>query len=308
MNPTGKEVYVDPVLTNVSIAYKNEAYVADQVMPVLEVDKESGYYYEYDKAQFRVANDDRAPGARANKIHYGLSKKTYGPLTEHSLETDVTVEDEKMADTVLKPLTDATELVKEALLVSKEKGLSTYMANTANITQNVTLAGGQQWSDYANSDPIGDVTTARKTVQASIFRRPNSIIMGSEVYYKLQHHPDLLERFKYSERGVLTVDHLKALFEVDNLYVAYAKENSAKEGQTDATADIWGKHLWVFYKEARVQPKVVTFGFHLMLKGSEQAEKWYEVGTKTTYVRVSMNYERKPVAALACYLVKNAVA
>jgi hypothetical protein len=311
MNPTGKEVYVDPVLTNISVKYQNPAYIAGEVMPVVEVEKDSGYYYKYDKSSFRTANDDRAPGTRANKVNYGLTKVAYGPLTEHSLETDITKEDMDAADTVLDAEQDATEMVTDVLLLNREKGLADYMANTSNITQNVTLSSTDQWSDYDGSDPIGVIKTARQTVASGSGMLPNTLVLSEQVYMTLQQHPDLLERFKYSERGLLTTEHMKALFEVDKVLVARARVNSAKEGQTDSMAYVWGKHAWLLYIAPVIRPRIVTFGVHLAKKptaGGVKTEKWFEIGTNTTYVRTSMYYKRWPVATECAYLIKNAIA
>lgn len=307
MKPTGTELYYDQVLTNVSVAYQNGELIADKIMPVVTVKKESGYYYEYDRSNQAVESDVRAPGTRANRVDWGLTRTPYGPLVEHSLEAEVTKEDYEQADTIIDALSDATETVKDNLLQIRENKLATYMATSGNFTNKTTLSGNSQFNDYANSDPIGVVETAKETVRESIGISPNAMWMGKKVYDKLVHHPDLLERFKYSERGVLTMEHLKALFGVDQIWIGDRRKMTSAEGQAFTGSDIWGKHLWVGRVAPTLKLKQITFGYHLMLEGSEQTEKWYEVGPKSYYVRTSMNYEQKTVAEQAVYAVFNAV-
>ncbi len=307
MKPTKADVYVDPVLTNISVAYKNEDYISEKILPLVKVAKDSGFYFKYDKSKFRPVNDERALGTRAGRVGYGLVKDTYGPIIEHALEQDVPDEIVEQADNPLEPKFDATENVTERILIAKERSLAVKMADTSVLTQNVTLSGTSQWSDYANSNPISDVKTAKQTIHASIFREPNTLVLGKPVFDKLIEHPDIIDRIKYSALGVATTDLLARLFGVNNVLVAGAGYNTAKEGQTDAMAYIWGKHAWLLYIEPTPGIRKVSFGYTFYTK-PRQVESWYEQWVKATIIRVSDSYEQKFVATEAAYLIKNAVA
>lgn len=43
--PTARDVHIDGPLTGVSIAYRNEEYIADQVFPVVPVTKISDKFF-----------------------------------------------------------------------------------------------------------------------------------------------------------------------------------------------------------------------------------------------------------------------
>lgn len=308
MNPTRKDVHVDPVLTNISVAYQPQMYLAARIMPEVTVQKKSGIYFRYDRSKFRQEDDNRAPGTEANTVQYGLTQDTYGPVTEHSLQDDVPDELADEYPTQFDAYQDAAEHLKERLLVNREKALADYMANTANITQNETLSGSSQFSDYANSDPFAKVETARNTVRSSIMRLPNTLIVGYEVHQKLIHHPDLIERVKYSQKAVLTVELLKSLFNIDNYWVADQQYISSKEGQSETVADIWGKHMWVGYIDPAPRRKSITFGWHFVYDKGTKTDRWYEIKKKTTFIRTELHYVREVVAASAMFLYKNAVA
>lgn len=307
MKPGRNDIHVDPVLTKIAVDYQNMDYVHPLIMPSVDVKKKAGIYFVYDKSKFRPVDSVRAPGTRANRVDYGLVQATYGPLVEHALEDDVPDEIADEYPDELDAYADAVENIREREMLNQEVALATTLANIAVVTQNVTLSGTDRWDDYANSDPISDIETARNTVRQGILKRPNTLLLSDPVYAKLRHHPQLLERFKYSERGILTKDHLAALFEVDRVIVAAAMYNTADEGQDDSMADIWGKHAWLFYIEPRPQRKRVSFGYTLRMQNL-QVERWYQQPEKSTFVRVSQNYEQKIVAAEAAYLLKNAVA
>ncbi len=46
---TSTDVHIDVALSNVSIGYQNEEYIADQVFPQVSSDKQSNKYYTWDK-------------------------------------------------------------------------------------------------------------------------------------------------------------------------------------------------------------------------------------------------------------------
>jgi len=70
-------VHVDQALTNVSIAYHNAQFIADQVFQPIPVSKQSNKYFIYSKGPLPHMDDARRPGARANEINWTLSTDTY---------------------------------------------------------------------------------------------------------------------------------------------------------------------------------------------------------------------------------------
>jgi hypothetical protein len=49
-----QDVVVDPALSNVSIKYTNDTFIADMILPMVKVAKQTGKYYVYDKSNLRV--------------------------------------------------------------------------------------------------------------------------------------------------------------------------------------------------------------------------------------------------------------
>lgn len=302
---------VDPMLSNVAIAYGNEEYIADKVFKPFPVAKQSGKHFVYDQGRFRINDTERASGSNSNEVTLKLTTGTAYFCEDHALKQFVPDEDRDNAVIKGSPFIDATENVRDMLLVSKEKALADYMANTANLTQNTTLTGTDQWSDFLNSDPFGDVQTAKTTIHAAVFKKPNTLILGKQVYDKLMHHPDLLDRVKYSQKGVITIDLLKQLFDVQNVFIGAAGYNSAEEGQTDSMSYLWGKHAWLCYIAPKVERKMITLGLTYQwknmqakrLRGTDEEDR---VGT---YVRLGNDYYDQQAVAVTCaYLIKNAIA
>jgi hypothetical protein len=303
---TPRDVVVDPVLSNVSIAFQNEMYIADMIMPVVSVSKQAGKYYVYDKAKFRRNRTERAIGSGANEVEYGLTTASFF-ATDHALKEKVPFEIIDQADSALDPESDATENITEQLLLDKEIALATSMTATATMTSNTTLSGTSQWSDYTNSKPIEDVRTGARAIQKAIGRKPNVLILGKEAFDVLQDHPDILERVKYSALGVVTEELLARVFNVEKVIVAEAIYNTANEGQTDSLGYIWGKNAILCYVTPSPRLRSITLGFCFRY-GNREVKKWDDADANARYIRANENYVEKFVAVTAGYLIKNCVA
>ena len=306
--PTLTDVRHDPILSNVSVAYQNDLYIAEVVAPVVLSKTRTGKYYKYGKEKFRRTDTRRGMGANTKEVSYPISQSTAFIIEEHALKEIVP---DELKDQALKPLTpeiDASENVTERLLIEKEYDLAVYMQNTANLSNNTTLSGTDQWSDYANSDPIGDVRTAKQTIHSKIFKDPNVLVIGKEVYDKLVDHPDILDRIKYTKLGVATEDLLARLFDVDKVIVAAAGYNSAVEGQSDSMTYIWGKNVWLLYVTPKPGIKQVSFAYFFQMAMPRRADKWYNNDKKGTYVRITDEYTRETVSVDCAYLIKSTVA
>lgn len=308
MPPTLQQIRYDPILSNVSVAYQNDLYIAEQLLPIIQSKKKTGKYYKYGKEKFRRTKSHRGMGAKTNEVGYGLTQSTPYVIEEHALKELVPNELKDQSPKPLTPEIDATENVTERMLIEKEYDLAAYMQSTSNISNNITLSGTSQWSDYANSDPIGVVRTAKQTIHSLIFKDPNVLVLGKQVFDKLVDHPDILDRIKYTKLGVATTDLLARLFGVEKVIIASAGYESAKEGQDSSMAYIWGKYAWLLYVTPKPGIKQVSFGYHFQMKAPRMVDKWYVNDRKGTFVRVTDSYVREIVSTDCAYLIKDTVA
>jgi hypothetical protein len=83
------------------------------------------------------------------------------------------------------------------------------------------------------SDPIRVITNQSIEMASKTGYRPNTLVLSPRVFYALKNHEDILDRIKYTQKGIVTTDLLATLFEVDNVYVAWAVVNTAAQGEED---------------------------------------------------------------------------
>lgn len=314
MAVSAKEARVDVLLTKTAVDFLNKEskFVADLILPTLTVQQETGIYFKYEQADLRHEDDSRAPGAKSKETTYDLTQVPYGPLPSRALKNKVTDElGRQMGQTLAEK--NATVRTIQKLLIAKERRLASQMADTAVITQNTTLSGTSQWSDYTNSDPVANIFTARSAVNSGCMNEPNTLLLGYEVWQKLRNHPDLVNRIN-GLKEALSIEQMKSIFEVDNIIVANTQYNTTRQGAAKSMSQIWGKHAWLLYINPGAPQEIdsITLGHTLRLEGEGMdrtiVKKWYDEDAESTWVRASMKYDQKFMAVECAYLIKDAVA
>src|SRR5436305_13529940 len=89
---------------------------------------------------------------------------------------------------------------------------------------------------------------------------PNTLLLTEPVVNVLSEHPKILDKIKYTQRGIVTEDILAAVFRVGKILVARTVANSANEGQTVTPADIWGDDAILCYVDSSPDLQMPTFG------------------------------------------------
>jgi len=318
----GGNVHIDQVLTDISVAWPNNEFVGERLAPAVSVRKQSDKYYIFGREAWGlpVGGDLRAPGTPASEVPgLTLSLDTYF-CQEHALKIAVTPEEQENADSPLQPTADGTGLVTQQLLLGRELAIKNLVTTTGNFASgySTTLSGTAQWSDYNNSDPIGDWRTGVRKIHAGLFMEPNTAIIPYQVLSILEDHPDFIERIKYSERGILTADIIAAVLGIANVIVPGVGFNSANPGQTATLGYLWGKDVLMAYVPPRPALKTPAFMYEFVWRynggATQVVDRWFDNDRKAELIRVQRRYQLKVVAldasskAIAGYLIKAAVA
>lgn len=167
----------------------------------------------------------------------------------------------------------------------------------------IVLAGTSRFTDKANSDPIGVIEDGKEAVRGKIGRYPNTAVIGAASWKALKQHPQFLERIKYSMKGVLTLDLIKEILEVENIVVGRAIYANDK----GVFGDLWGDNIVLAYVapgRAGVErtPYEPSFGYTLRKKSMPQIDTRTEDG-KLELVRNTDNFQTVLLGAEAGYLI-----
>jgi hypothetical protein len=245
---TPSAVHIDQPLSNLTLAYVQEQtnFIADKVFPTVGVQRQSDKYYIYDRAGMNRSGDVKklAPRTEVNRIGLTLSNDSYF-ADVYGIGMDFDEQTIANEDTVLEiRAAGAQTLVNRVLIEREEQFASNFFAAGIWGTE---ATPANLWSDYTNSTPITDVTTARRTMQLkSGGFKPNTMVIGKEVRDVLINHPDILARLNggatVTNTALITNAKLAEIFEVENFYVMEAVKNGAVEGLAESNSFIGGKN------------------------------------------------------------------
>ena len=309
--PVMNDLHIDQALTNISIGYKNDAYIADLIFKPVSVNKRSDKYYVYGKERFRQVDDRRAPGSEANEVNWRLSNDQYY-AEGHALRHPISDEEVQNADDIFTLQSDATELLTDMILLNKEVDAASKLLNPDNFDSGLSVALSTKWSDYSNSNPIVDIEEAKQEVHKRSGLRVNTLVISEPVLSVLKVHPKLIEQVKYTQLGVLTVDLIKTLFGVDQILVGSAlKSTATNPGQSDVLNYIWGNSAVLAYVPPTPGKKTPAIGYSFMWnkdgQGAVNVRSWYDQARRATITEVERWYDQKIVSNVAGFLFSDVI-
>lgn len=305
--PDVSNVHTDAILSNISEMYRNAEYVGLQMMPVVSVKKESDKYYKYNSKadRFRVPNNLRAPKTESKMVDWKVTTDTYS-CQEYALNDLIDDREKDNADKPLNLKVDTVEFLTDLNDLAQEKRIVDVLTDETVLTNYTALTGTDLWSDYTNSDPVGDIETGKDTIHGKIFRYPNTLLLGVQVYKILKHHPDVIDRFKYVKQGIITPEMLADLFEVERVIIGKAGYNTANEGQTASYSYLWGKNAVLAYVEKK--PGIKKFSLGYTFKVGKNKTRTARLETKhSDWYEVSQIQDEEIVSVDCGYLIQTAV-
>ncbi|WP_315804041.1 capsid protein [Bradyrhizobium sp. SZCCHNS3002] len=312
-------------LTAITLAYRNQLFIADQVLPRVPVDSSAFKWSKYTLADGFTIPDTRVGRKSApNEIDWTATEQT-DSVVDYALDDKIPnadIQNAMAAQAVqgvmpIDPESRSTELLSDLVALDRENRVATtlFTLGTYPSAQRTTLSGTTQWSDFTNSDPVQAILTA---LDACLIR-PNVAVFGQATWSKLRTHPKVTAAV-YPMGGnatgggaAVSREALADLFELEEVLVGSSWYNSAKPGQTATLSRLWGKHASFIYRAPQVVSPTgtVTFGFTAQwgerISGTIQDDP--NIGMRGgTRVRVGESLKEVIAANDAAYFFQNAVA
>ncbi len=249
--PTSSAVHTDRPLTNMSLAIMQDssAFIAGQVFPDISVTKQSDLYRTYPEAAFnRDQMRKRAPGTETAGVGYETSTSPYY-CDVWGLHHDIDEQTEENADEEVDLDFEATTLLTSQALINRERQWAqNFFQSTSSWTNSVDQAQG--W-DSGGSDAVLEVIEeASLAMLARSGKRPNTMVLGPEVWSVLKNDPDLLDRINRGQTdGAAQVlrSTLAGLVEIPRIFVAESIYDSSEEGGSSNPGFAFGKHCLLMH-------------------------------------------------------------
>lgn len=302
-------LYVDTYLTDFSLSYQQgqDQFLAPKAATPIPVMKESGIYRTFPRGYFwRDEVEVRPLGGRPVQVNYKVGKDTYF-AEEYALET--TIDDRERANAVDQINLDESG---EMLLDGKQMiGQDRRWAQTAWGTGiwAYDYVGGNDFAPFDDdaSDPVKTVNTYKRRLGKASGFKPNTLIMGANVEDALASNPAMIDRIKYTQRGVIDAELLSALFKIDTILTAESVFNDAEEGEDDDFEYILDPNaMWIGYVEPTPRLNAPTalarFGWNGLIPGAMNAlggvvTRGRDDRAYTDWMHNRMAYSFKVVAA-----------
>jgi hypothetical protein len=330
-------LYIDPILTNFSVGFADQALVGRDIFPETPVRTKSGQYRVYDRSAWLIWDSRREPGTVANEIVGAKWSQDVFSTREHSLQAPVFDEERQQlvsqgglasptfgGDLQIDPEVDATNLVTNSILLAHEKTVADTVRNTANYPGGNTQTNNaaQAWDNYAfatpgdvygmGSNPLQDIRTAMIKIWTLTGRMPNTMVVPPMGVPYLENHPRIIDRFKNFTLSQPDAFKILTGFE-GTVLLPTSKYNSANNiDATESIVDLWGKDVWIGIVDKQPGQRTKTFGktfAQIYPDGSVRpTDRWREEPRKADIVRTSYAYDLKIVSSVAGYLIKQAFA
>jgi hypothetical protein len=295
--PTLSEVHVDSALTDFSQGLFQDlgGSVASQAFSNRNVAQQSNSFHIYDAAALhRTDAQKRAPNTSAERKDYGLATGRYF-CDVFALAYDVSEQERANADAVLDPEQDASRILMDDLIMTEDREWATAAFATGiwGGTDQTGAVEFTQWDDAA-STPIEDLRAQATDMLSNTGRAPNKLVLGWNTWADgLVDHPDLLDRIKHTQTGVVTQGLLANILGLDRVIASTSIRNTAGDGLTETASFILGDSALLLHAPDSAGPRSATAGVRFnwsgFVGGGNVRVKRYEIPQDDAMPRVEMD-------------------
>ena len=183
LGPT--DVHIDQALSNYATGWTRQpgTLIADQVSPIVPVDKLSDYYYKWSKDDtFEMAKMAVTPGGNVEEVSPAQSSTTYS-CRGYGLKTHLPAEIEGNSDNALMLAMRFMTVPLDKLRLGREYRVASVMMTAASYsTAKVTLGATEKWNGGSASDPIKNI----HELMDLMLRPPTGLVMAGKTWRAFQ--------------------------------------------------------------------------------------------------------------------------
>jgi hypothetical protein len=300
-------VHVDTVLSTLSKKYANDEYVGERIMTVVPVDKRSNKYAAYpQRAALAFPDDELGYRGRANELEEDVSFENYS-VNDYGFKQFTDLEMVRNQDAPLDAVAGSVENINAGIAFKREKRILAKAFTSSEFGGN-TAAATVNWTDSTGGTIIEDILAAKAALwrgagATKIYGMTTLAVWNGGVLT----NPKLVERFKYTQGGVLLKQQIANFLGLDDIFIVSAREDTANSGQTASYARMSTAEVFGIYSVAeRPGLNTLHWGSTFRVNGDPVTNQWFEPDLGKAggiYARVSVSEDHKVVAPLAGFLI-----
>lgn len=305
------DVHVSTPLTNLAIKYRNPAFKASEVMPIIPVKFESDKYYKFYKEELRRIKSLRAMGAEAHEVEWTVTTETY-TAEEYALKKLVPDRLRANSDIAIRPEMTTTEKLLAWIYLDYEMRMQEYVQNTANVQSSATPT--VKWNGGGTKTIEADIDAAKKSVRQNAGADANSILMSPDVKDVVKKDSVVRDLIRYTMPNaatLLTSGELPPILWNLKTIVPGCVNDTANAGQSVSIADVWNDNVLVSYVDPSPSLDALTYGYTMRVRQGGRLEvmvqKWRENARKGDMIEVSVIQDEKSCANECAYLITDTI-
>ena len=277
---------IDPYLTNIAIAdfQADQDFLAPSTFPILPVTQQGGRYSVWDRGSLlRPEMRRKAYGDRPVQGSYKVKNDSFW-CESNALEKVIDPADIANSLDPLAPFEGAVNYLTLNAKLSMDKEWAEtffrigvwafeYHGIPGNPSTTPDTGDFLQW-DQAGAMPAQFIRARATRMKLLTGRKPNTMVIGENVYNYLSFSPDFVDRVKYTQKGVIDLDMMASFFDVDKVMVAGGVVNNAQEGLPDDFAFILDANsMWLGFVAPRPSKDIPSAGYIFNWRGFTGAMK-----------------------------------
>ena len=291
-------------------------FVGSQVLPVINVDRESGKFGKIPLEQLlQSADTKRAAGAGYSRGNWSFTDESF-VCEEYGHEEPVDDREAKIYADYFDAELVSTLRARSTIMVEAEKRIAAAVYNETTFSGQITTVTNE-WDDATNCTPIVDVNTAINLAYDRTGIWPDSLVINKKVFRNLRASDKVKDAIASSGAGDptkqsdITVQMIAQCFDLRNVFVAGGSTNSATEGQTAVPAQIWSDEYAMVFKAASsddIREACLGRTFHYGGDGSQAngaVESYRDENVRADIVRVRHDVDEKILYSEVGQLLKN---
>jgi hypothetical protein len=240
--PVARKEYA--TLTYLAQGYTNNTLVGTRLLPMVVKPNLRLKIPIWGPDSLRIYKTVRAMYANSNIVIAPDGQWILIELAEHDLAYPIDLVQTENSEVPEKRRRN-TMLAQDGILMSLENNIAALCQDTNSYpaSHRFTLSGTDQWNDYTNSDPIGDVEAMKMAIKADTGKSPNVLLMGSQVFDIAKNHNKLVTTNTLNQKFPATIETLQSYFGIKNVIVG----ESIYANAANVIGYIWGKVVIVAY-------------------------------------------------------------
>lgn len=307
---TGRDLHIDNVLSQMAMGYRPEGFIADAIFPVVSVAKQSDLYMVFNRGdRLRIEETTRAPGTLARRVTEDIGSASYF-ARNYALAAAAVLEDKANADPMMltQVYNNKATYILDKLLLDWERRVALLVTSGSNVGSSSAVTSA--WNGAGN--PIGNINTALDNVYGANGVRPNRIVMGVNAWRAFRRDSNVRNLIFGTNNGggYPNVQQAASLFDVDQILIGGAFQNTAQEGQAETLASIWNDQVLVYYAPDTPQIERPSFGYNFRwaaagLPNMQVERHPYDSRTKSEDIEVGYYQDEKITGASYGFLLKS---